>query len=170
VPKWLNATEVLEQLNGREAFHEFVLSGNEERLKEFYESGRQSPVLGGDNFVEKVRGRIGKLAREHPRYQRGRVQAGPDQVIRRVAGMYKISKEEVLRGVRGRENEARKVAMYLVRRCCDQTLQETARFFGLGSYGAVGWGCHGVQSKMQKEKKFRDQIDSVADEICQQKI
>jgi putative transposase len=166
-PKWLNTTEVLEQLGGRQVFHEFVLSGNEERLKEFYESGRQSPVLGRDEFVETVRGQVGELAREHPRYQRRRVQAGPDQVIGRVAGMYKISKEDVLRGVRGRENEARKVAMYLVRRCCDQTLQETARLFGLGSYGAVGWGCHGVQSKMQNEKKFRDRIERLGDEICQ---
>jgi putative transposase len=55
-PKWLNTTEVLEQLGGRQVFHEFVLSGNEERLKEFYESGRQSPVLGRDEFVETVRG------------------------------------------------------------------------------------------------------------------
>ncbi len=29
-----------------------------------------------------------------------------------LAGMYKIPQEEVVRGVRGRENEARKVAMY----------------------------------------------------------
>ena len=34
--------------------------------------------------------------------------------------------------VRGKENEARKVAMDLVRRCCDQTLHETARIFGFG--------------------------------------
>ena len=169
-PKWFNAVEVLEQVGGRRAFHEFVLSGNEESLKQFYESGRQSPVLGGDEFIEKVRGRVGELAREHPRYQRRGVQAGPEQVIRRVAGMYKIGKEDVLRGVRGKENEARKVAMYLVRRCCDQTLKETARLFGLGSYGAVGWGCHGVQSKMQNNKNFRDKIESLGNDICQQTI
>jgi hypothetical protein len=39
----------------------------------------------------------------------------------------------------------------------------------LGSYGAVGWGCHDVQAKMQKEKKFRHQVDHLADDICQQK-
>ena len=84
--------------------------------------------------------------------------------------MYGMAREEVVTGVRGKENEARKVAMYLVRRCCDQTLSETARLFGLGSYGAVGWGCHAVREKMEQEKKFRDRIERIAAEICQQKI
>jgi chromosomal replication initiation ATPase DnaA len=73
-----------------------------------------------------------------------------------VAKIYRVTTEAVFQGVRGRENEARKVAMYLVRRCCDQTLKETARLFGLGSYGAVGWGCHQVQTKMEKEKRFEN--------------
>ena len=36
-------------------------------------------------------------------------------------------------GKRGRENEARKVAMYLVKRYCDRTLPEMAKDFGVGS-------------------------------------
>jgi hypothetical protein len=55
----------------------------------------------------------------------------------------------------------------LDKHCCDQTLRETARPFGLGSYGAVGWCCYGVQTK--KEKGFRDQIERLVREFCQQK-
>jgi hypothetical protein len=40
---------------------------DEEELERFYQSQRQSPVLGGEGFIEKVRERIGKVAREHPR-------------------------------------------------------------------------------------------------------
>jgi chromosomal replication initiation ATPase DnaA len=122
-------------------------------------------VLGGEEFVERIRKPLGQLVKEHPRYQR----RGCKRVIRRVAESYRISREEVIQGVRGKENEARKVAMYLVRHCCDQTLRETARLFGLGSYGAVGWCCHGVQTKMEKEKRFRDQIGRFVRDICQQK-
>jgi chromosomal replication initiation ATPase DnaA len=82
-------------------------------------------------------------------------------VIGKVAGMYRLPKKDVLRGVRGKENEARKVAMYLVRRCCDQTLTATARLFRVGSYGAVGWSCHGIKIKMEQEKKFRKQIEGI---------
>ena len=70
-----------------------------------------------------------------------------------------------LEDVRGKENEARKVAMYLVRRCWDQTLQETARIFGLGSYGAVGWCC-------QEDMEFGVELfdHALADEILRFKF
>jgi REP-associated tyrosine transposase len=168
-PPWLNTDTVLEQLGGSTAFHEFVLSGNEEALERFYQSGRQSPVLGGEEFVERISRPPRQLAREHPRYQRRGVEASAQKVIRRVAEVYRVSKHEVLHGVRGKENEARKVAMYMVRRCCDQTLTETAGLFGLGSYGAVGWSCHGVQSKMEKERRFKERVEKLVRDFCQQK-
>jgi putative transposase len=169
-PEWLHTDEVLDQIGGRQAFHEFVLSGNEEGLERYYDSKRQSPVLGRVAFTKKIRVPQGRLNREIPRYHRRAVQVDPDLVIGKVAGMYGMDRQGVLRGVRGKRNEARNVAMYLVSRCCDRTLRETAEMFGLGSYGAVGWVCHGVRTKMEREKKFRDQMERIAAEICQQKI
>jgi hypothetical protein len=86
-----------------------------------------------------------------------------------VARTYKVEEEEVLRGNRGRENEARKVAMYLVRRCCDRTLEETAQVFGVGSYGTVGWASHGIQSKVEEEREFRDRVEKIIQRIYQPK-
>jgi putative transposase len=170
-PAWLETKEVLAQLGGhRKTFHEFVLSGNEEALERFYRSGRQSPVLGGQEFIERLRKQMRKLTSEHPRYERRGIQASPEQVIERVAQWYNVARADVFRGRRGKDNEARRVAMYLVTRCCDQTLMETARIFGVGSYGSVGWSCHGVQLKMEKDKGFRAQIDRLFNDICQQKI
>jgi chromosomal replication initiation ATPase DnaA len=76
---------------------------------------------------------------------------------------------EVLSGNRGRENEARKVAMYLVRRCCDRTLEETAQLFGVRSYGTVGWASHGVQLKVGGQKEFRDRLEKIIQRIYQPK-
>ena len=160
--QWLYTDEVLERLGGRKDFHEFVLSGNEEALETFYKSKRHSPVLGRVEFIQKLTGPEVTLSREIPRYQRQGVQPSPEQVFGKVARIYSLLEEEVLTGVRGKENEARKVAMYLVRRCCDQTLGETARLFGLESYGAVGWSCHGVKTKMEREKRFRNRIERIA--------
>jgi chromosomal replication initiation ATPase DnaA len=85
-----------------------------------------------------------------------------------VARMYKVEEAEVLRGNRGRENEARKVAMYLVRRCCDRTLEEMAQVFGVRSYGTVGWTSHGVQSKVEGKKEFRDRLEKIFREFINQ--
>jgi putative transposase len=169
-PTWLNIDAVLEQFGDRRAFHEFVLSGNEEALEQFYQSGRQSPVLGREEFVERIRKPLSQLTPEHPRYQRRGVQANAQSLIRRIAEVYRVSTDEVLQGIRGKENEARKVAMYLVRRCCDRTLKETAALFGLGSYGAVGWCCHGVQRKMERERRFKDRVEKLVRDLCPTKF
>jgi REP element-mobilizing transposase RayT len=169
-PEWLNAEEVLEQLGGVKAYQEFVHSGNEEELERFYHSGRQAPVLGEEPFVEWVREHLERLTtREHPRYERARMQAAPEQVVRAVARLYKVEVEQLMRGGEGTENEARKIAMYLVRRCCDRTLQETARLFGGGSCGTVGWACHGIESQLQSEKKLGKRIERITTSIYHQK-
>ena len=167
IPSWLNTVEPVEQIGGRQAFHEFVLSGNEESLKQYYEAKRQSPVLGGEEFIERVRQPGAPVAREYARYERRVVQAGPEQVIGEVVRQYQVTREQIFRGKRGRENEARKVAMYLVKRCCDRTLPEMAKYFGTGSYSAVSWSCCAIQAKMAKERKLRDRIEKITASIHQ---
>jgi len=72
-----------------------------------------------------------------------------------------------IRGVRGKENEARKVAMYLVHRCCDRTLPEIAEYSGTNGYETVSWNCRVVESKMAKEMKFKDRTEKIAASIRQ---
>ena len=44
--------------------------------------------------------------------------------IREVANAYGVSEESLLRGKRGKRNEARQAAMYLIRELCDKSLKE----------------------------------------------
>ncbi len=44
--EWLNSKEVLDQFGSTTEFHQYVQSGNEEGMEEFYGSKKQNPVLG----------------------------------------------------------------------------------------------------------------------------
>lgn len=156
VLNWLSTAEALEQVRERKAFHEFVLSGNEESLEEYYKSERRSPILGGEAFIERVKQPAATPAPEYPRYERRAVQADPERVVRKIVEQYKVKGEEIFCGVRGRDNEARKVAMYLMKCCCDRTLPEIAEYFGTNGYATVSWNCRVVESKLAKEMKFKD--------------
>ena len=169
-PVWLKVWEVLERFGSIEEFHEFVLSGNEEEIVEFYTSVRRSSVLGGDRFRERHAVRLGKISPEHPRHETLVLRPTVEKVINVVAGEYDTEIYEVLRGRRGRENEARKVGMYLVKQLCDLTLREVAEWFGVGSYGVVGWACHGVRMKIKTDKRLREKIEKIKNRISQQKI
>jgi chromosomal replication initiation ATPase DnaA len=78
-----------------------------------------------------------------------------------------VTREAIFGGKRGQENEARKVAMYLVKRCCDRTLPEMAKDFGVGSNSTVSWSCRGIEARMVKEKKLRDRIEKLVASINQ---
>ena len=142
-----------------------MLSGNDESLEKYYEIERRIPILGGEAFIERVKQPAATLAREYPHYERRAVQADPKRLVRKIVEQYNLKREEVFRGVRGRENEARRVAMYLVKRCCDRTLPEIAEYFGTNVYATVNWNCWVVESKMAKETKFKDRIEKIAASI-----
>ncbi|MBI2985706.1 MAG: transposase [Deltaproteobacteria bacterium] len=169
VPKWLKVADLLEQFLGVKGFHQFVLSGNEKALKEFYSQSRRSPLLGGERFRERFRGRLGKLSREHPRHEKVGVRPSVDRVMSETAEVYGTDVGALVKCGRGKEREARKVAMYLVNRLCGLTLQQTAEQFGIGSYGAVGWACHGVRSKLESDNRFRKEVERIEAKVYQQK-
>ena len=164
-PGWLDTKEVTQQIGGRQVFHEFVLSGNEPELSDYYQAKRQSPLLGSGTFLDRVR-RLGQQStREHPRYERRVVQTMPERVIDEIMVQYRVRREGLFRAIRGRENEARKVALYLIKRCCDRTLPEIAEYFGIGSYSTVSWSCRAVAARMNKDKEFKDRVERIINAI-----
>ncbi|MGH9425329.1 MAG: helix-turn-helix domain-containing protein, partial [Terriglobia bacterium] len=110
-------------------------------MEEFYKKVRQSPVLGDEEFRERVIEKPLRVDREHPRHERLAVRPSVDKVLKALAKIYGVKVEDLLTAKRGKENEARKVGMYLIKELCDLRLHEIAEQFGTGSYGAVGWAC-----------------------------
>lgn len=169
-PPWLRVEEVLKRFGETQEFLQFVLCGNDETFKEFYSRDRQSPVLGGEKFLDGVRRRLHRVIREHPRYERARIRPAVSEVLGLVSQEYGIQVQDLIRGRRGRESEARKVAMFLVKRLCDLTLQETAERFGVGSYGVIGWACHAIRSKMDADRELKRKVEKIHGLVNQQKI
>jgi hypothetical protein len=140
-PRWLSLGEVLTNYRSRRDFHEFVLSGNKEALLKFFSNKRRSPLLGGEDFINWVKEGEFFLSGEHVSYESGILRPRLSSVIREVAKVYKVSEESIFRGQRGKRNEARQVAMYLIRELCNKSLKEITQSFSLGSYGSVGEAC-----------------------------
>jgi len=86
-------------------------------------------------------------------------------VVSRVAEAYDTDTGAVLKGRRGRDNEARRGGMYLVKCLCDLTLREVAERFGVDSYGVVGWACNKVRMKMESDNRFRKRLTEIQEII-----
>ena len=125
-------------------------------------------MLGDESFRERLLEKPVRVEREHPRHERVAIRPSVDKVLTTLAQIYEVRVDDLLRGQRGKENEPRKVGMYLVKELCDLKLREVAQRFGTGSYGAVGWACHGVAARMKSDTKFRDRVGRIR-QTCQQK-
>jgi len=165
-PLWLDTEEVVGRFGSSSEFHQFVVSNDEDEVKEFYRKRRHGPILRSEEFREKVMNIIGKVSSEHPRHEKKYVRPSVDKVLTAVAESYGVEVDDMLKGVRGRENEGRKVGMYLVKRLCDLTLNEVAQRFGVRSYGVVGWACKGIRKKIESNRAFKRKVER----IYQQKI
>jgi len=160
-PRWLVLGEVLSWYGSRRDFHEFVLSGNEDALLGFYASKRRSPILGDDEFISWVRGGGRSISGEHVSYETRILKPSVSSVIKEVAEVYQVAEGDLLQGRRGKRNEARQVAMYLMRELCDSSLKEIAGTFSLGSYGSVGGACSVIERKTKSDRALRRRIEHI---------
>ena len=110
-------------------------------------------MLGDEEFRNELMEKRIRVDREHPRYERVVVRPSIDQVLKASATRYGL-KVDLMKGKRGKDNESRKVGMYLAKELCDLNLKEIAAQFGTASYDTVGWACHGVASRIRRTQTF----------------
>ena len=126
-------------------------------------------MLGDEEFRNGLMEKPIRVDRQYPRYERVGVRPSIDQVLKALATKYGLKVEDLMKGKRGKDNERRKVGMYLAKELCDLKLKEIAAQFETASYGTVGWACHGVASRMRADTRFRKRVSSIR-RSCQQKI
>jgi chromosomal replication initiation ATPase DnaA len=105
------------------------------------------------------------LSGEHVGYETGILRPPVSSVIREVAKVYKVSEEGLFRGQRGKRNEARQVAMYLIRELCDKSLKKIAQSFSLGSYGSVGGACSVIERQIKVDRRLRWRIEPIREMV-----
>lgn len=167
-PPWLAVQRGLAEFGRVRDFHEFVLAGNDAALEAWYAADRHQPVLGGEKFRTRLTRKQGPISREHARYERMAVRPSVARVVQTVAKSYGVTAGSVRTERAGSRGEVRQVAMYFVTRLCDWTLQATADYFGLTSYGGVSWACAQIRAKQAVEKPFRTTLARMEEHIMQQ--
>ncbi len=66
---------------------------------------------------------------------------------------------------RGLENEARDLAMYLIRSMRAEPLMRVGENFGLNQYSSVSSTVVRVKAKLQKDRKFKERVQQIDSNI-----
>jgi chromosomal replication initiation ATPase DnaA len=81
-----------------------------------------------------------------------------DFLIEVVKGEYGIRQEELFYSRRGNYNEARNVAIYLVRKLRGDRLKEIGEVFGIGKYSTVSSAVQRVKVGIERDERLRKRI------------
>ncbi|MFH1081762.1 MAG: helix-turn-helix domain-containing protein, partial [Pseudomonadota bacterium] len=88
-----------------------------------------------------------------------------DTILREVGLHYDLNRSSMTRVRRGMENEARDVAMYLIRSLRSEPLMKVGAGFGLNRYSSVSSAVMRVKSRLQKDKQFRNRLEHIEGNI-----
>lgn len=166
--RWLYQQEVYGQLHAKRLlktkYQNYVNErGIDESLEEFYSRERLSPILGGEDFIEKIQGKLGEITNEASHLDKQALRPTITRIVAVVSDFYRIPEREIYQTKKGRgaRNRPRKLAMYLAQSTGGYRLTEIAEAFGLKHYGGVSSAIHGVRQEIEFDGSLRKEINAI---------
>jgi len=148
-----------------QAYKQFMAQQQDEDLVRVFERKGQPSMLGTKEFIVRVKGRFfkKKIDREIPA-SKG-LAPDLDRILSEVSRYYEIKPKALTAVRRGVENEPRDVAVYLTRALRSEPLMKIGAGFGLNRYSSVSSVVMRVKTKLQEDKKFKERLANIENNI-----
>ena len=145
----------------RSAYIRFIKDDESDEINKIFSQGKLPAVLGAQEFLEKIKKKFYK-AKQHKDIPESQCLA-PDveQIIKAVCCKYHLSEGELYKPRRGKSNEPRKVAMYLIRKHTGLSLVEIGKKFTMNNYSSVGSVVLRIKKQLFENKSFRNQVEKI---------
>lgn len=163
---WLHKDYVLSMLEKnknkrRQTYNDFMKEKESETLKALYEKSKLPLLLGSKEFINDVRRKYydKTIKKEIPQSR----ELAPDkaQIERAVLQVYKLAVEDILKSRRGKNNEPRNVAIYLMRKHTGSVLKDIGTRFGMNSYSSVSSVILRTKREIERNRKLRQKVSEI---------
>ena len=163
VPEWLTTKTLLERGGGREGYRKYVQQHvTRGDSPEGYEDFGGRVALGSQEFLETVKGWVGRVSKEQP---------DRAQVLKRVTPADVVKVVERKRGEAWAEfsdrhgDWGRELVLYLARRRSGLTLEEIGLALGIKEYKTVGRAVQRFASALSRDRVKRRMVKECLDEM-----
>lgn len=157
-PKWLNTQLIGQRFAKARDFQAYVMSGNEIALEKLYGKKRLPAILGTEKFIEEIKEKPVALSKEHGRESLEFFRYSPEYLIKEVAKVFGKKPDDLKKGKSGNNNEARKVAMWLVKELCDLSHRKVASYFGSVGDKTIAWACGNIKQELENNRKLKKTV------------
>jgi putative transposase len=168
--RWVSREKILTMLSGTKAlqktvYRDFVNESDNEDFSAIYKKRKLPAIFGSETFLKLIKNNyfIKKKHIEVPESQL--LSPEPDKIMAVVCAKYKVSISDLRISIRGQLNEARNVAMYLMRHLRGDTLSSICKEFGLKKDSSAGSIVARVKKQTIKDKQFRNKVEKIKKSI-----
>jgi len=163
---WLYRDFVLEMFDPNKnrqlgVYKQFVSMVDSHEIEQFFKKKHIPAILGDDSFIDKIKEKYFK-EKQHEEVPESKVLA-PDvnRIKQAVCSKYRTSPEEMSVSRRGGRNEARNVAIYLIRQYTGEKLTIIGREFNVSKYSTVSSAVLKIRNELQKDKRLKKRINDI---------
>ena len=166
---WLHKNYVLDMFSKDKrlqinAYKKFISTEDSAEIMQHYSKMNTPSMLGSDKFIEWVRDR-------YPKQKKGKEipesRSFCPEIIdikKAVCNHYKIAEADLLKSKRGVENEARDLAIYMLRFIRGERLTVIGQEFNLNNYSSVSSAIERIRRKLDS-RKFKRHHKKILDSL-----
>ncbi|MCX5848910.1 MAG: transposase [Deltaproteobacteria bacterium] len=162
---WLHKEYVLSMLEAdkqkrRQAYIDFIKKEEEaEMLSKIYNKGKLPLLLGTKEFIDRIRHKYQDKTNIKDTPQVRELFQEKSKVEKAVSSAYQVKVEDLKKSRRGNYNEARNVAIYLMRKHTGASLSDIGSRFEMRSYSSVSSVVQRMQEALRRNINLRQRVE-----------
>jgi len=167
--EWLHKQYVLDMVSRDasmqiKAYKRFVSTEELGELIQHYSKKNIPSILGGKKFITWVKDRFPKNKKEKEIPESKKLCPGVIDIKNAVCSHYTIEEADLLKSRRGVENEARDLAIYMLRVIRGERLETIGQEFNLNNYSSVSTAIERIRRKLES-KTFKKRYEQIINSL-----
>jgi putative transposase len=168
--KWLYKDAVGGMIAGNprervEAYRKFVGREDSREMTRLFSRKRWPAFLGSEKFMAGVKGRFSAKRVDSEVPQGKELAPDLDRVLAVVSRGFGVKEGDLFYSRRGKENEARNMAIYLSRRLRGDRLKEIGAAFKIGRYSTVSSVVERMKDRIGKDESLQKRVKDLISDI-----
>jgi putative transposase len=163
---WVSKDKILNMLSPNKSlqkavYKDFVNTPDDNDFSAIYKRRKLPTILGSEKFLSNIKDRFFKNKRNIEIPESKILGPEKSEIMSVISREYKISLTDLKVSRRGQKNEARDIAIYLMRQLRSATLNTLCGEFNLKKDSSAGSIVDRVKKQMQTDKRFRGKINDI---------
>ncbi len=163
---WVSKDKVLNMLNRNKSlqkavYKDFVNTADNDDVSAIYKKRKLPAILGSEKFLLSIKDRFFTNKRHKEIPESKILVPEKSEIMSVISKEYAVSLDDLKVSRRGQKNEARDIAIYLMRQLRSETLNSLCGEFNLKKDSSAGSIVDRVKKRVQTDKRFKGKINDI---------